>query len=120
VRAGEVLFREDATVEQFIDVVEGNRVYMPCLYAYNKIDTISLEEMDRLARRPHSTVMSIHGDLNLDGLLADCWEHLDFVRVYTKKKGQAPDLCDPLILRRGSTVEHGKRSIFALRLNCVN
>ncbi|MBP11235.1 MAG: GTP-binding protein, partial [Acidiferrobacteraceae bacterium] len=39
----EVLFREDATVDQFIDVIEkNNRSYMKCLYAYNKIDAITV------------------------------------------------------------------------------
>ena len=33
----EVLFREDASADQFIDVIMGNRVYMNCLYVYNKI-----------------------------------------------------------------------------------
>ena len=33
-----VLFREDATPEQLIDVIIGNRKYMSCLYVYNKID----------------------------------------------------------------------------------
>ena len=28
----EVLFREDASAEDFIDVVAGNRIYLPCLY----------------------------------------------------------------------------------------
>lgn len=28
----EVLFREDSTPDEFIDVIVGNRVYMPCLY----------------------------------------------------------------------------------------
>ena len=28
---------------------EGNRVYMPCLYVLNKIDQISIEELDILA-----------------------------------------------------------------------
>ena len=28
----EVLFREDCTPDEFIDVVVGNRIYMPCLY----------------------------------------------------------------------------------------
>jgi ribosome-interacting GTPase 1 len=28
----DVLFRCDATVDEFIDVVEGNRCYIPCLY----------------------------------------------------------------------------------------
>ena len=33
-----VLFREDATPDQLIDVIVGNRKYMNCLYVYNKID----------------------------------------------------------------------------------
>ena len=28
----EVLFREDCTADELIDVIVGNRVYMPCLY----------------------------------------------------------------------------------------
>ena len=31
----EVIFREDCTVDQFIDVLEGNRKYIKCLYVYN-------------------------------------------------------------------------------------
>uniref|UniRef100_A0A8D3CMT6 Developmentally regulated GTP binding protein 2 n=1 Tax=Scophthalmus maximus TaxID=52904 RepID=A0A8D3CMT6_SCOMX len=53
----EVLFREDSTPDEFIDVLVGSRVYMPCLYVYNKVDQISIEEVDRLARRPHSVVI---------------------------------------------------------------
>ena len=44
----DVVFREDCTMDQLIDVVQGNRVYLPCLYVYNKIDQISMEEVDRL------------------------------------------------------------------------
>ncbi len=53
----EGLFREDCNSDQLIDVIEGNRKYMECLYVYNKIDQISLEEVDRLARQPHSVVI---------------------------------------------------------------
>ena len=35
--------RYDATAEDLIDVVEGNRVYIPCIYVLNKIDQISIE-----------------------------------------------------------------------------
>ena len=28
----EVLFREDASADDFIDVVVGNRIYLPCVY----------------------------------------------------------------------------------------
>lgn len=102
----EVLFREDATTDDFIDVVLDNRVYLPCIYVYNKIDQISMEEVDRLARQPHSVVVSCNMMLNLDFLLETIWEYLSLIRVYTKKPGAPPDFDDCLILRRGVSVEH--------------
>lgn len=41
-----VNFRDDYDVDDLIDVIEGNRKYVKCLYVYNKIDTISIEEVD--------------------------------------------------------------------------
>jgi len=104
----EVLFREDATVDQLIDVIEGNRKYVKCLYVYNKVDMISLEHMDSLARRDDTLVISCNLTLGLDYLLERLWESLGLVRVYTKKKGRAPDFGDPLVLtagRGGTTAE---------------
>ncbi len=34
-----------------IDVIEGNRKFVKCLYVYNKIDQVSLEEVDEIARK---------------------------------------------------------------------
>jgi len=102
----DVIFREDCSTDDFIDVLSGNRVYMPCIYVYNKIDQISLEEVDRIAREPDSIVISCGMKLNLDNLLSKLWEYLALVRVYTKKRGERPDFEGGLILRRGCTVEH--------------
>ncbi|EDW38551.1 GL11955 [Drosophila persimilis] len=76
----EVLFREDCTEDEFIDVVTANRVYLPCLYVYNKIDQISIEEVDRLARQPNSIVVSCNMKLNLDYMLEALWEALQLIR----------------------------------------
>ncbi|EMP33087.1 Developmentally-regulated GTP-binding protein 2 [Chelonia mydas] len=102
----EVLFREDCSPDEFIDVIVGNRVYMPCLYVYNKIDQISMEEVDRLARRPNSVVISCGMKLNLDYLLEKLWEYLALTCIFTKKRGQRPDFSDAIILRKGASVEH--------------
>ena len=88
----EVLFREDISVDDLIDVIEGNRKYVKCLYVYNKIDTLSIEEVDDLARKPDSVVISIYMNLNLDVMLQRMWEYMGLVRIYTKRRGQAPDL----------------------------
>uniref|UniRef100_A0AAX7U9S8 Developmentally-regulated GTP-binding protein 2 n=1 Tax=Astatotilapia calliptera TaxID=8154 RepID=A0AAX7U9S8_ASTCA len=97
---------EDCTPDEFIDVIVGNRVYMPCLYVYNKVDQISIEEVDRLARRPHSVVISCGMKLNLDYLLERLWEYLALICIYTKKRGERPDFNDAIIMRRGASVEH--------------
>lgn len=44
----DIHFRCDATVDMLIDVIEGNRVYVPCIYVVNKIDQITIEELDLL------------------------------------------------------------------------
>jgi ribosome-interacting GTPase 1 len=38
----------NATVDDLIDVVEGNRVYVPMVTVLNKIDAISIQELDLL------------------------------------------------------------------------
>jgi uncharacterized protein len=35
----------EISVDQLVDVVVGNRLYKPCLYLYNKIDTVTIEEV---------------------------------------------------------------------------
>ena len=39
----DVTLRCDATADDLIDVIEGNRVYVPAIYVLNKIDQISIE-----------------------------------------------------------------------------
>jgi ribosome-interacting GTPase 1 len=47
-----------ATADDLIDAIEGNRIYIPCLYVLNKIDSISIEELDLLDRVPHYVPIS--------------------------------------------------------------
>ncbi|CAI5459536.1 unnamed protein product [Closterium sp. Yama58-4] len=94
----DVHLRYDATVDDLIDVIEGSRVYIPCVYAVNKVDQITLEELEVLDKLPHYCPVSAHLEWNLDGLLEKIWEYLDLVRVYTKPRGANPDYEDPVIL----------------------
>ena len=84
----EVLIREDVDEDDVIDVIEGNRKYVRCLYVYNKIDTLSIEEVDEIARQPHSVVISIYLKLNIEEMLQKMWEYLGLIRIYTKRRGR--------------------------------
>ncbi|CDS12492.1 Putative Developmentally-regulated GTP-bindingFT protein 2 [Lichtheimia ramosa] len=102
----DIVIREDITVDQFIDVILGNRRYIKCIYCYNKIDQITMEELDRLAREPNTVVVSCEQDLNMDYLVETIWKKLNLMRVYTKRRGELPDFDDGLIVRNGATIEH--------------
>lgn len=43
ISCAEIILREDITVDQFIDVIEGNRAYIPVLYVFNKVDSLTIE-----------------------------------------------------------------------------
>ena len=41
----DITLRYDATTDDLIDVVEGNRSYIPCIYLLNKIDQVYIYEI---------------------------------------------------------------------------
>lgn len=107
----DVLVSEDATLDDFIDVLEevgtAPRVYCRCLYVYNKVDMLSISQVDELARRDYSIPISVSKNLNLDGLLERVWQELDLRRIYTKKKGLFPDFDEPIVL----TAQRGDKTM---------
>ncbi|GMM36129.1 Rbg2 protein [Saccharomycopsis crataegensis] len=103
----DILIRdESATIDDFIDIINDKHIrYVNCVYAYNKIDAVSLEEVDRIAREPNTVVMSVEKDLGVDDVIDEIWHNLNLIKVYTKRRGVAPDFSDPLVIRCGSTLE---------------
>ena len=49
--------------------------------------------------------ISLKEETNLEELKHEIYQMLDIIRVYTKTPGQKPDFNDPIILKRGSTLE---------------
>ena len=96
----DIRIKGDYTPDELIDAIEGNRTYIPAVYVLNKIDQISIEELDIIARIPHNCPISALDNWNLDGLLETIWDHLNFIRVYTKPRGQVPDYGAPVILKK--------------------
>nr|WIM01493.1 GTP-binding protein 128up [Limnephilus lunatus] len=109
----DITLRFDATSDDLIDVIEGNRVYIPCIYLLNKIDQISIEELDVIYKIPHCVPISAHHRWNFDDLLEKMWEYLKLVRIYTKPKGQLPDYNSPVVLHS----EHTSVEDFCNRLH---
>ncbi|MDY6789120.1 MAG: GTP-binding protein [Candidatus Nanohaloarchaea archaeon] len=101
-----VVIREDLGLDRFIDGVADNRVYMPSLKVVNKLDQIGGEEKQDIEDEFGEVVfISAEEGINLDEFREKVFERLELMRVYLKKKGGDVDREEPLILRKGDTVE---------------
>lgn len=107
ISSADIAIRCDATVDDLIDVLEAKgRSYIPVIYALNKIDSISIEELDLLYRIPNACPISAEHGWNVDELMELMWEKLQLRRIYTKPKGKSPDYNTPVVLRKNAcTVE---------------
>ena len=94
----DVVFREDCTIDQFIDVVDGKVTYMPCLYVMNKIDQLTIEDLDIIDQMPNYVPISSREKWNVDELMEMIWDYCEMIRIYTKPKGQIPDYEEPVVL----------------------
>ncbi|MFH0713379.1 MAG: GTP-binding protein [Candidatus Micrarchaeota archaeon] len=96
-----VTFRQDATVDQLIDVLVGTRKYAASLTIVNKVDLVKQEFLKTL---PYDFVpISAESNYNIDVLKEAIYKKLRLIRVYTKRKGEKLD-DKPLMMRSGSTV----------------
>jgi len=92
----EVLFREDASVEKLIDVLAGNRVYIPSVVAVNKVDLMDVE--------CEGIKISAEKRINLERLKEEIYRKLNFVNIYLKPPGEKVAE-KPMVLRYGAKVE---------------
>lgn len=107
----DVLIRGNATQDELIDAMIGNRVYVPAFIAVNKVDLadeetkreIERDLVDRFGDRP--LMISAHSGYHMEELKDEVYDRLGFMRVYLKPAGGPADLDEPLIVRTNATVE---------------
>ncbi|MBI5035928.1 GTP-binding protein [Candidatus Micrarchaeota archaeon] len=99
---GSVTIRQDATVDQLIDVLVGNRKYLPSLVVLNKVD---LAPPGSIGKLPFKYVpVSAEKKENLEELKEEIFRKLRLIRIYTKTRFKGVDKDDPMLVREGSTV----------------
>lgn len=100
----EVVIREEMDLDRFIDGLMRNRKYVPAITVVNKADMLSEEKREEY-EQDYELLISAENGLNLEELKEEIFEGLELIRVYMKEKGEEPDEEEPLILKKGDTVE---------------
>lgn len=108
IRNAAVFLYEDLTPEQFIDGIMDNRRYIKELVVINKLDLASEDALKHINETMGDTdyiTVSALKKKNIQELKRKIWDKLDLIRVYMKEPGKDPDMDEPMILERGSTIE---------------
>ena len=108
----EVTVRGNPSIDELIDGMMDNRVYIPSIVAVNKADLIDEDYLPTVYEnlRNHgidpaeATFISAEKEKGLDGLKERIYETLGLVRIYMDKPGRGVDYDEPLMLNAGDTV----------------
>lgn len=102
----QVVLREDITPEQFMDVVDSNKKYVPAVIVLNKIDMYDSEYLKKITKELNADLL-ISGEkkINLEELRELIYKRLEIIRIYLKEQNKKPDLDEPLIMWKGATLK---------------
>jgi len=103
IRNGEIILRENITMDRLIDGFMGNRIYLPHLAVVNKID-MGLGKFDGAV-----SVSAKTGE-GLGELKAAIWDKLGLIRIYLKPRSAAVDN-QPLIVKKGVSLKEISRRL---------
>jgi ribosome-interacting GTPase 1 len=109
----DVTIREPVDVDRLVDGVMDNREYLSSIVAVNKMDLVDRAYVDTVEEhlREHdidpeeAIYISAEEEKGLDALRERIWNELDLVRVYMDKPGRGVDREEPLVVRKGATVD---------------
>ncbi|MBI2650062.1 50S ribosome-binding GTPase, partial [Candidatus Woesearchaeota archaeon] len=100
-----IVIRDDLSDDQLIDVIEGNKKYIPAITVLNMIDMVNNKELERIkAITKPDICISAEKMVNTEELKELIFKKLDFIRIYCKEQGKKADMNVPLIMRKGNTL----------------
>jgi small GTP-binding protein len=101
----DVVIRENITVDQFIDCIEGNKKYMPSLTVVNKADLLLPVELKKVMKQYKGDIaISAQQGMGIDDLKELIFQQLNLIRVYLKEPTKEADMDIPLIVFDQCTV----------------
>ncbi len=102
----DILIRTEIDADEFIDVIEANKIYIPAIKILNKVDIADEQTLKRARQivKPDLEI-SAHEKKNIEELKDLIFERMDLIRIYLKEVSKPADMKEPLIMQRGETLK---------------
>ena len=108
----EVFIRESITMDDLIDHLKGNTIYVPGVFVVNKIDLPhDPENIGKLRHHGRVIEVSASARIGIDELKEAIYQSLELIRVYLREKSGYVDKERPLLLKKGAVVRDVVRKI---------
>lgn len=102
----DVVIRSPITIDSFIDAAEGNRKYIPAITIVTKLDLLDeFQQQTLLEKIKPDLAVSAEKNINIEELKELIFTKLNFIRIFLKEIGKKPDLDEPIVLRKGTTIQ---------------
>ena len=100
-----IVIRQDIDVDQLIDAIEENKVYLPAIVALNKIDMVGKDELEKAKSRSKPDIcISGEKKAGIKELKELIYKKLRIISIYLKEFSKKADMGEPLIMWEGSTL----------------
>ena len=100
-----IVIREDIADDQLIDVIEGNKKYIPAITVLNMIDMVNPRELERIKSIVKPDIcISAEKRVKTEELKDLIFKKLEFMRIFCKEAGKKADTDVPLIMRKGNNL----------------
>ena len=101
-----MVIRENIDVDQLIDVIEGNKVYLPSVVVLNKIDMVGKEQVEKVKFKINPDLcISADKGTNVKVLKGLIFDKLALIRIYLKEYNKEADLEEPMLMWEGATLK---------------
>jgi hypothetical protein len=101
----DVVIRDKINADQLIDIIAGNKLYIPAITVFNKIDTVSKTKLKQLKKKYHPDLcISAQKDDHIEELKELIYKKLDLMRIYLKEPTKDADMDVPLIVPKNSKI----------------
>jgi uncharacterized protein len=101
----DVVIRDDVTIDQFIDAIEGNKVYIPSILVVNKIDLCSQQDYKILKELKPDLMISAKNNVGIEEFKDSIYDSVGLMNIYLKEPGKEADMDEPLVIRTNSTIK---------------
>ena len=103
----DVVLRSNPSIDQFIDAIEANKIYLPAVTAVTKMDLLNEEQIEKINNEVNPDIfISAQDGINMERLKELIFERLNLIRLYLKEAGKEADMVEPLIIKAKPTIRN--------------